>query len=286
MNLTASHNAVARQVRRSKTSFYWPMHFQPRAQRRALFAIYAYCRTLDDIADDTGPIDQKHAALNFWREHVTQGFKATHKGSSDEPLLVALQDMVEQFDLPSAPFSALIDGMEADVNGPIVAPSWDELETYCAQVAGAVGDLCLCVWGWRDDDAKAFAKATGEALQLTNILRDVRDDAQDNRLYIPKECLSAADMSECKPIDVPSHKNLDAALQPIFKRADQRFTEARSLWPHNAPASLRPAWVMLSIYHALFQKVATMGVGANTPRVRLTRLEKIRHLTAAYLSVP
>lgn len=286
MSIADSHKAIAKQVRRAGTSFYWPMLLQPQAQRRALFAIYAYCRTLDDIADDSRPVPEKRQALSRWRAYVTHAFAPTHSNSSESPLLNALRNVVEEFDLPPEPFLALIDGMEADVNGPILAPSWDSLETYCAQVAGAVGDLCLCVWGWRGADAQAFAKATGEALQLTNILRDVKDDAHEDRLYVPKECLSAAGVSNCTPVAVLDHPKLDLALRPVFERAEQRFAEAKSLWPKNAAPSLRPAWVILSLYQALFKKIVATGVGPTKPRARLSRLEKIRHLSAAYMSVP
>lgn len=286
MSSAESHKAVAKQVRTARTSFYWPMLLQPQAQRRALFAIYAYCRTLDDIADGASPIAEKNKALSLWRNHVTHGFASTGSGSSEVLLLNALKDVVEQFDLPTTPFLALIDGMESDVNGPIVAPSWAALETYCGQVAGAVGDLCLCVWGWRGFDAQAFAKATGEALQLTNILRDVKDDAQDGRLYLPRECLTAAEIGDNAPAAVVAHPKLDLALQPVFEHAEQRFTEAKSRWPQDAPPSLRPAWVMLSLYQALFNKVVETGVGPDKPRARLSRLAKMRHLAAAYMSVP
>lgn len=257
------------------------MLLQARPQRRALFAIYDYCRTLDDIADDPGPISQKQIALDLWRERVTRGLQ---NGIADTPLQVALADIVTLFDLPSAPFLALIDGMEADINGPIVAPNWRELETYCAQVAGAVGDLCLCVWGWRGEDANAFAKATGEALQLTNILRDVKDDALIGRLYLPSEPLAASELAGHTPIDVLNSTELPAALQPVIERAKQRFDDAHALWPKNAHSSLRPARVILELYQALFRKVVKSGVGPDKPRVHLNRAEKIRHLATAYLS--
>lgn len=286
MNLNDAHKTVAQQVRAARTSFYWPMLLQSRAQRRALFAIYDYCRTLDDIADDPGPTPQKHKALDLWRERVTRGLAAPRSGLAETPLQVALADVVATFDLPTTPFLALIDGMEADINGPLIAPPWTALETYCAQVAGAVGDLCLAVWGWRGEQANAFAKATGEALQLTNILRDVNDDALNGRLYLPREALAAAGLSEQSPIDVFNSAELSAALQPVFERAQQRFDEARALWPKTAPSSLRPAWVMLALYHALYRKVAETGVGPDKPRARLSRLEKTLHLTRAYVTVP
>lgn len=286
MTLNESHKAVARHVRASRTSFYWPMLLQPRPQRRALFAVYDYCRTLDDIADNPSPLAEKQKALNLWRERVACGLGTPQSGLKDTPLQAALADVVKTFNLPTAPFLALIEGMEADINGPIIAPPWTALETYCSQVAGAVGDLCLNVWGWCGEDANTFAKATGEALQLTNILRDVKDDALNGRLYLPSEALAAAGLSGQSPLDVVNSIELPAALQPVIERARQRFDEARALWPSNAPSSLRPAWVMLALYQALLRKVIETGVGPDQPRARLSRLEKMHHLTRAYLTVP
>lgn len=286
MTLTEAHQDVAKKVRSAQTSFYWPMHLQPRAQRQALFAIYTYCRTVDDIADEPSPIADKLGALQHWRTRVTEGFADPPSHTIDSSLLIALADVVNQFELSPEPFLAMIDGMETDVNGPVVAPSWSSLETYCAQVAGGVGDLCLAVWGWRGAEANTFAKATGEALQLTNILRDVKDDALNGRLYLPNEALASAGLLDRHPKDVLDDQRLSVALEPVFQRAQERFDEARKLWPARAPRALRPAWVMLSLYQALFNKVKEIGVGPNRPRARLSRIEKARHLTSAYLTVP
>lgn len=286
MTLNDAHASVAKQVRSAKSSFYWPMLLQARSQRRALFAIYGYCRTLDDIADGSELKHVKLETLALWRERATKGFVSSSNASKDEPLLTALAAVVAQFELPCAPFLALVDGMEADVNGPIIGPSWSELEIYCAQVAGAVGQLCLHVWGWSGRHADAFAFATGEALQLTNILRDVKDDVSEGRLYLPKESLVAANLADQSPREVLNAENFNIALQPVFDRADQRFKEAHSLWPSTAANTLRPAWVMLSYYQALLQKVVDTGVGPGHKRARLTRLEKLRHLASAYITVP
>lgn len=286
MNLQDAHTVVAQHVRAARTSFYWPMQLQPRAQREALFAIYAYCRFVDDIADGPAPLSEKLAALNEWRTRVTLGFTEPNADHEDHALVVALSNVIDTFDLPAGPFLAMIDGMETDVNGPVVAPSWQELETYCAQVAGSVGDLCLAVWGWRGENANAFAKATGEALQLTNVLRDIKDDAANGRVYLPKEALESAGVSSLEPADILTDNNLALALQPVTERAQDRFKQARALWPSNAASSLRPAWVMLSLYNALFNKVVELGVGPDRRRARLSRMEKVKHLASAYLTVP
>jgi phytoene/squalene synthetase len=279
-----AHAAIARQVRAARSSFYWPMQLQSKPQREALFAIYAYARTLDDIADGHGSVVEKLQKLSQWREHISDCFSGkTGASGSDQPLILGLTEIIQKFTLPQAPFLALITGMETDVNGPVVAPLWSELEQYCAQVAGAVGELCLCVWGWRGTDASAFATATGEALQLTNILRDVEEDAANSRLYLPREALTQAGIKSCAPLIVVNDPGFRHACEPVISRAKQRFSEAQALWPEKAEKSLRPAWIMLRLYEALFNKILIIGLGPDKPRARLSKMEKVFHLCAGYL---
>ncbi len=258
------------------------MRFQNQPEREALFALYTFAHTVDDIADGPGPVTDKLTALETWRSWFSDG--GTVQGY--ECLSSGLADVIERFDLPEDPFLALIAGMEADVNGPIVAPSWTALEKYCGQVAGAVGELCLAIWGWRGDDAKAFATATGDALQLTNILRDVSEDAQIGRLYIPEDALKIAGVGTRDPIAVLTDPNLSRAFAAVIDRAETRFTEARALWPQQAEKTLRPAWIMLRSYEALFHKINAAEFSPNGNRIRLSKIEKLFHFSAAYLSCP
>jgi presqualene diphosphate synthase len=286
MNATEAHSQIAHDVRSAKSSFYWPMLLQAKAKREALFAIYALARVLDDIADGPAPQDEKRRALDTWRTWIASCFEHDIVPETGDPLRIGLHDIMKKYALPLEPFDALIVGMEADVNGPIVAPTWIELEEYCGQVAGAVGELCLVIWGWQGEGAKAFAAATGDALQLTNILRDIREDATIGRLYLPEEALVSAGVTGRQPFDVVNDSNLSTACDLVIERAKTRFQEAEALWPHHANRDLRPAWVMLKLYKALFEKVEAAGFAPSGPRARLTRLEKISHLTTAYLNTP
>ena len=279
------HNAVAAQVRAAGTSFYWPMQFQRRAHREALFAIYTYCHVLDDIADRPGSAEIKRSDLESWRKQIDRLFsKVPIEETSKDPLTNVLADAISRFNLPQAPFKAIIDGMERDLNGPVIAPDWSSLQTYCGQVAGAVGDLCLAVWGWRGTNADQFANTTGEALQLTNILRDLKEDTEQGRLYLPEEALMKAEIETRVPLDVLTHPNLDLACEPVVQRAQQCFTNARALWATANTKTARPAWVMLLIYEALFGKVRRNGFGPERSRARLSQAEKLFHLLRAYVT--
>lgn len=286
MRASEAHSQIAREVRSAKSSFYWPMLLQARPRREALFTIYAFARVLDDIADGSQTTDEKRKALTDWREWINACFADDNPPSNDTALKVGLLDVIEKFALPFEPFLALISGMEADVEGPIVAPTWPELEVYCGQVAGAVGVLCLAIWGWRGHDANAFATATGEALQLTNILRDVADDAKVGRLYIPEEALALASITQREVQAVISEPGLSQACKFVAERARIRFAEARKLWPQDAPKSLKPAWVMMRSYEALFRKVQKTGYAFDAPRVRLSKVGKTFHIATAYLTAP
>lgn len=286
MMVEEAHSQIARDVRSAKSSFYWPMLFQAKPKRQALFAIYALARVLDDIADGSTSQDEKRQELGAWRSWIASSLENDSAPETGGHLKVGLHDTIKKYGLPLEPFDSLIAGMEADVNGPIVAPTWHKLEQYCGQVAGAVGELCLTIWGWQGDDAKSFAAATGEALQLTNILRDVREDATLGRLYLPTEALIKAGITARQPLDVLTDSNLSTACTLVIDRAETRFQDAEALWPNKAHRDIRPAWVMLQLYKALFKKVQTAGFSHSAPRARLSRLEKILQLTTAHLNTP
>tara|TARA_B110000438_G_scaffold285968_1_gene316665 strand:+ start:824 stop:1684 length:861 start_codon:yes stop_codon:yes gene_type:complete len=279
------HKTIAKQVRATGTSFYWPMHLQQRKYRQALFTIYMYCRVLDDVADVPDQRDAKIRKLSHWRDEIDCLFSGTlGTGPTGSPLIPALLETIRQFKLPKAPFVAVIEGMEADVNGPIIAPDWKSLRIYCHQVAGSVGNLCLAVWGWRGEQADLFAESTGQAFQLTNILRDIKDDAHEGRVYLPREVLENARINSRQPVDILRHPNLADACGPVIDLADQRFKIARSLWKESSVKTARPAWVMLELYRALFDEVVRTGFGPDRPRARLSTARKLQNLIPAYIS--
>lgn len=233
------------------TSFYWAMRMLPVQKRRAIFAVYAFCRSVDDIADSADAASEKIAALAEWRAEIDRLYGDTgvsgDSGASApaSPLASAIAD----FGLERAAFIAIIDGMEMDAAGPIIAPGMAELETYCSRVASAVGLLCMRIFGDDSEDGRAVAASLGLALQLTNILRDIREDAHMGRLYLPVELLEAHGIEPRDPLEVLHHANLPAVCRALAERAEEEFSLARAAIGRCSRRSLRPAIIMMKVYH-------------------------------------
>src|SRR5579864_4588945 len=171
-------------ARASGSSFYRGMRILPRAEREAMFEIYSFCRAVDDIADDPGPREPRRGQLQAWRADID----AIYAGAPPQHL-AGLAQAVKQFNLAREDFLAVIDGMEMDVDADIRAPTIETLVLYCDRVACAVGRLSVRVFGMQPAVGVALAHHLGSALQLTNILRDLDEDAAMGRLYLPREFL-------------------------------------------------------------------------------------------------
>src|SRR5438477_8736239 len=185
---------TATQKSAAPSSFYSAMMILPRAQRDAMFTIYGFCRKVDDIADSNEPRDERRRALEQWRADV----KALYDGSRS-PKLADYLPAIRRFGLRRDDFLAIIDGMEMDANEDIRAPDLAKLDLYCDRVASAVGRLSVKVFGLNEVDGIALAHHLGRALQLTNILRDLDEDAGIGRLYLPKEMLARPGITTTEP---------------------------------------------------------------------------------------
>jgi len=168
---------VERIVRASGTSFYRGMRILPPDRRAALYAIYAFCRLVDDIADEPAPIEQKREALTAWRARI----EALARNEADNPVTRVLLPATQKYQLRETDFLAIIDGMQSDAESIIVAPTWTELDLYCDRVASAVGRLAVRAFGDATPPADEVAYHLGRALQLTNLLRDLAEDAARGR---------------------------------------------------------------------------------------------------------
>lgn len=249
------------------SSFYWAMRLLPAERRQAMFALYAYCRGLDDIADGPDAPEAKRVRLRVMRGVVAALYET---GTALDPLVAPLAPAITRFDLPRAELEALIDGMEMDVEGPPVAPSMEVLRLYCRRVAGAVGLLAVNVFG--RPDARDFAVILGEALQLTNILRDVREDAAVGRLYLPAEVLDEAHILARQPQAVLTHPGLGRACSLLARLAERRFIEAEEELARIGRHGLWPAAVMMATYRAQLALLARHGWRAGVaPRVGAIR---------------
>ncbi len=261
-------------VRRSGTSFYWAMRILPRVKREAMFAIYAFCREVDDIADERGDAEAKQTALAAWRDQIA----ALYDGRPGRTITRALAAPVAEFRLRREDFEEILRGVEMDARGEMRAPSLERLELYCSRVAGAVGLLSVRVFGCADPRADSVALSVGHALQLTNILRDVAEDAALGRLYLPRELLDAAAITGRDPQAVARHPNLPKACAALAEIARRRFAEARTSLADMTPrdrASLRPAVIMLAVYSRLLDRLIGGGWRRLDPPVRLPRAEKM-----------
>ena len=177
---------VHRVVRESGTSFFWAMRVLPAERRRAMYAIYAFCREVDDIADEPGATEDKLRALAGWREEISR----LYAGQPQWPTSRALLEAVERYELPQEEFLSVIDGMEIDAAPIVRMRRVEDLLDYCRKVAGAVGMLSIRAFGMPQRPGPQIAESLGNALQLTNILRDVKGDAKRQRLYVPTDTLA------------------------------------------------------------------------------------------------
>jgi presqualene diphosphate synthase len=260
---TRSSNA---QTRASGSSFYTAMRFLPAPQREALFEIYGLCRALDDVADARGARDRRLRELDRWRAAV----QALYAGSPPAGLQ-GLAVAVERYDLQQRDMLALIEGMEMDVVADIRAPDHPTLDLYCDRVASAVGRLCVRVFGLTRDDGVTLAHHLGRALQLTNILRDVDEDAQMGRLYIPREALDAAGISTSDPIVALLNPALDRACRRVAENAEEHFRTADEVMRRCPRQTVRAPRIMAAAYKQLLARL--LGRGWSPPRspVHLSR---------------
>jgi len=258
-------------VRASGSSFYWSMRLLPRAKRDAMYAIYAFCREVDDIADGDAPAPVKLAELGAWRGEID----ALFTGRPGRPTTLALLRPVARYDLPQAEFHALIDGMEMDAAERMQAPSLALLERYCRCVAGAVGLLSIRVFGAPGRQLDQGALALGEALQLTNILRDLTEDAARGRLYLPRELLERHAIAAREPAGVLRHPALPQVCGALAERARQRFAEAERLLAQGERRQLRPALVMMQVYRRTLERLVDRGWQRLDQPVRVAPPERL-----------
>jgi squalene synthase HpnD len=252
----------------SGSSFYAGMRILPPAEREAMYAIYAYCRAVDDIADDQGGSRaERDGALAQWR----QAIDALYRGG-DPGLAAFLRPAVDRFGLRRDDFEAVIDGMAMDVAEDIRWPPMAELDLYCDRVASAVGRLAVRVFGMDEEPGKALAQHLGRALQLTNILRDIDEDAAIERVYLPAEALAGAGV----PLDdidrVIADPRIDAACRIVADRAKAHFAEATAIMAKRPAGHLIAPRLMSAAYSRLLRKMLAAGWRPPRRRIRHNKL--------------
>jgi phytoene synthase len=258
-------------VREAGTSFFWAMRWLPADRRRAMFAVYAFCREVDDLADAAADPATKVAALDDWRGEID----ALYRDRPARPTSRALVEPVRRYDLERADFEAVIDGMAMDAAGPIVAPSEAELERYCDRVAAAVGRLCVKIFGAGDANGREVADQLGQALQLTNILRDLDEDAAIGRLYLPREALERRGLPTDDPTRTLAHPALPAVCDELAARAGRAFDRAEAAMARCPRGTMRPAWMMMAIYRLTLVRLRARGWAAPRAPVAPGKLVKL-----------
>jgi len=252
--------------RASGSSFYTAMRLMPKAQREAMYEIYSFCRRVDDIADDGGPRDTRLDQLRLWRADID----ALYKGSVVSRAK-SLAGPVKTFKLRREDFQAVIDGMEMDVVADIRAPDWNKLDAYCDRVASAVGRLSVRIFGMEEKAGIALAHHLGRALQLTNILRDIDEDAAIGRLYLPREALRDAGIASADPWAVAAHPNLGNACEPVIARAREHFAEADRIMKKCRRSTVRAARIMSAAYQVILRKLVKRGFAAPRAPVKVSK---------------
>jgi phytoene synthase len=236
-----------------------------------MYAIYAFCREVDDIADNEAPDAEKRVALDEWRREIDRIFA----GTSSLPLGRVLAEDVARFHLRREDFLAIIDGMEMDARETIQAPSLAALDLYCDRVASAVGRLSVRAFGVDTPPADRVAHHLGRALQLTNILRDLAEDAERDRLYLPREYLLAAGITATTPDEVLRHHNLAVACDKLAHRAENHFREARTAMAQCPRRAMRPARAMGAVYHAQLMRLRQRGWSRLDEPIKLPKSIKL-----------
>lgn len=288
-SLAASYRACRELCRRSGSNFVPAFRLLNREKGRAMEVIYAYCRFADDLVDRSSEADTR-AYLDEWQDWVEHTLREpsalpllTEEGLADQPpsplrlgkmLLPALQDVVRRYRIPAAALLAVIEGVRRDLDFRPFR-NFRELEEYCAQVASAVGTACLYVWGFRGDEVPPQAHYCGLAFQMTNILRDLREDAQRGRLYLPEDELGRF---HCRFEEILSgvvSPAWGAALDFQIARVAGFYREAAGLYEFLEPEGRRIFGLMFSVYRRLFQKICRQKMALFRKKIGLTGPEKL-----------
>lgn len=269
--LPASYTHCQRIARRSASSFYYSFLLLPKHKRLAMCALYSFLRRTDDLGDSSATVEERRGALESWRRSLVDATRGEH----DDPLLPALADTIENFQVPIEYLHAVIDGVEMDLE-PVLYDTFDQLQRYCYRVASAVGLSCLRIWGCDYSRAEQPARQCGVAFQMTNILRDLKEDAAQGRIYLPREDLARFDYT---PEDLRAGVRDDRFRRLMrfeIERTERLYDEAARLEPLLESDGRRVFGSMVSVYRALLDEIKRLDGDVLTTRVRLSRWRKMR----------
>lgn len=251
----------------SGSSFYAGMRMLPKAEREAMYSIYGFCRAVDDIADDhLGNRTERASALDSWRRDLDSAYAGRNPGQA-----AMVAQPIRDFDLDRADFEAVIDGMAMDVERDICWPSFEELDLYCDRVASAVGRLSVRVFGMDRAPGLELAHHLGRALQLTNILRDIDEDAAIGRVYLPREPLIGAKIALTTPLGVVGDPRIDVAVRPLVARVHDHYRAADAVLAARPSGHLIAPRLMEAVYSKLLKRMERIGWVPPRQRVRVSK---------------
>ncbi len=262
---------VAGVLARSGTSFVWGLRVLPPERRSAMSAIYAFCREVDDIADGPGRVADKLRALAAWKEEIGR----LYAGRPTRPTTKALLEPVRACGLPEREFLAVLDGMEIDAAPTVQMQSMGDLRRYCRKVAGSVGMLTVHTFGRPRYPGPQLAKSLGNALQMTNILRDLKEDAARRRLYVPVDLLRKHGVAARPPEAVLEDPKFPDACAELAECARSHYAEAGRLLEELGWRNLRPAMLAMTVYRELLDRLEGRGWRRTDFTVRLSTVRKI-----------
>ncbi len=265
MNPKTTPAALQAQV--SGSSFYAGMRVLPKAEREAMYAVYAFCRAVDDIADDEeGARADRAKLLDKWRADIDSLYAG---GDPGQAILVA--EAVRRFALDKADFHAVIDGMAMDVVDYVRWPDFATLDLYCDRVASAVGRLSVKIFGMEHETGIALAHHLGRALQFTNILRDIDEDAAIGRVYLAREHLAQAGVSQTDPAVVAADPRTAQAARDLAKLAEEHYRAAEAILKRKPKGHLIAPRLMAAVYHKILGQMETIGWAPPRTRIKVNK---------------
>lgn len=268
--LADSYRAAETVARRRARNFYYSFVVLPPERRRGFCAVYAFMRYCDDISDGDASLDSKRVLLQKWRSSLDEAFGGDCHSNS---ILPAFRDTVQRFSIPARYFHWIIDGAEMDLTIDRYC-TFDDLYRYCFNVASAVGLVCIQIFGYKDERAREYAEHCGIAFQLTNILRDVKEDAEMGRIYLPEEDLARF----CYAPEDLRQGVLDERFRNLMtfeaNRAAEYYARARNLLPLIDEPSRPALWAMMEIYSRLLRKIIRRQYDVFGSLIRLSNSEK------------
>jgi phytoene synthase len=284
VTITEAYDVCRTIAQREAKNFYYSFRVLPEHKRNAMCAVYAFMRRADDISDDESmPVTARREVMADWLEAWRE---ARRSGNSDDPVFLALNDTQKRFAIPDALLEDLVRGTTMDLEPRALAEStvqtfetFDELYQYCYLVASVVGLVCIRIFGYTDPRAEKFAEETGVAFQLTNILRDVKEDSERGRIYLPLDLLREFGVSIDRVMMLAEGAAMDAneraMLNALGSRAETYYGSAGRLLPLIDADSRAALWVLVTIYHRLLRKIAKANNDVFTERISVSTPAKL-----------